>query len=134
MEPATLRSGARVRINDLVTRADLNGTLADVIEWVPGGRWAVRCSNGEHVKIRTRNLTVVALPRGESDDAAYKAAGGDARALEILNGLIGNDSSQQAVDVSTPEKPKSVQCGPSSDVHELLGQKVVLPRHVMCND
>eukprot|EP00966_Prymnesium_polylepis_P151741 3505528-Prymnesium_polylepis.1 len=60
--PGLLSRGARVRIENLLSRVDLNGTEASAIELLPNGRWSVLCTGGEKVKIKPDNLIVLAAP------------------------------------------------------------------------
>lgn len=51
--------GARVRVDGLSQRADLNGQEAEVVHWVrSAGRWAIELGTGEGVRVRPINLTL----------------------------------------------------------------------------
>ena len=68
--------GTRVVIDGLVSRADLNGQLAAVIEWVDAkGRWRVRCDSGELLGVQPSNLRV-APQRVAADMPTTSAAEG----------------------------------------------------------
>lgn len=85
--PTLMRAGARVRIKGLKSRADLNGMDATVLAWMPGDRWGVRLASGVQVKVKLANLTLIsggADTAGSHGAGTYEAAGGDARAKDIM--------------------------------------------------
>ena len=51
-------------IGNLVARPDLNGRMADVVEWVAArGRWKVRCDiTGEIIAVKPENLMFLRAP------------------------------------------------------------------------
>jgi hypothetical protein len=55
--------GARVVLEGLVARPELNGRVADVVEWVESrGRWKVRCENGEMLAVQPTSLHMAPKP------------------------------------------------------------------------
>ena len=59
-----LSPSGRVMIGNLVARPDLNGRMADVVEWVAArGRWKVRCDiTGEIIAVKPENLMFLRAP------------------------------------------------------------------------
>ena len=55
--------GARVVLQGLVSRPELNGRFADVVEWVESrGRWKVRFENGEMLAVQPTSLHMAPKP------------------------------------------------------------------------
>lgn len=73
-----LEPGCEVRLNSLQGRADLNGTVGTIHEWLAdAGRWAVRCDAGGGL-VRAKEVNLINLGR-PPEEAPKKAKGAKQR-------------------------------------------------------
>ena len=105
-----LQPGDRAIVHGLNSRADLNGTAVNILQWhEASGRWAVRCASGEGVRIKSSNLLESGhggLQAGVEPGASTDDPGSVPYHVITPNGL--QRVSKQAAEARAAEAGKSI--------------------------